>query len=269
LKKLSIAISPCPNDTFIFENIYNKTVFIDDIEFEFHFLDIQELNQAASQAKFDIIKISFAHWPNVAHQYAMLHSGGAMGFGVGPLLVCKKNEAVNLSKCSIAIPGINTTANLLLSYLYPEIKAEQKQALLFSDIEDAILNNKYDAGVLIHEGRFTYQERGLHLIADLGTLWQQKENLPIPLGCIIAKQNLGADLCLQIEQLITASISNYDEIQLPIISPFITQHAQEMSTDVMLQHINLYVNEFSKHFGENGMNAIAKLLQVSKAQNLS
>jgi 1,4-dihydroxy-6-naphthoate synthase len=260
--QLHIAISPCPNDTFIFENLFNKKIVIDDMEFVFHFLDIDELNKAASEGTYDIIKISFAHVRNIQQQYTMLQSGGAMGFGVGPLLVKAKDYEVNVAQSKIAVPGQNTTANFLLTYAYPYFDISQKKYMVFSDVEKALLNNYCQMGVLIHEGRFTYQEKGLELICDLGELWQEREKLPIPLGCIVAKTSLGTDVLSQIESAITVSISNYDAAGKPIISDFIKSHAQEMNEDVMRQHIELYVNDFSKSMGENAKKAMAKMNEI-------
>ncbi len=220
------------------------------VQFNFHFLDIEELNQAASANEYDIVKISFAHYKNVKENYAMLQSGGAMGYGVGPLLVTKQNNKVQIKETTkVAIPGFNTTANFLLKYCYPQLEETQKTGVLFSEIENEIISGQYDLGVLIHEGRFTYKDKGLDLVADLGTVWEQREQLPIPLGCIVAKRNLGYNLIDQMSELITQSIVNYDLRGKPIISNFIKQHAQEMDEQVMLQHINLYVNEFSKNMG--------------------
>jgi 1,4-dihydroxy-6-naphthoate synthase len=258
--QLEIAISPCPNDTFIFENLFNKTIAIEGISFNFHFLDIEQLNNAATLAQYDIIKISYAHLHTVSENYALLQSGGAMGYGVGPLLVkdAKMGE-VDIAECLVALPGKNTTANFLLTYLYPQILEKQKKYLLFSDIENAVLENECQLGVLIHEGRFSYKEHGLALINDLGDLWQKQENLPIPLGCIVAKHSLGERVHQQLEQAIADSISNYDMNGVPIISDFVKQHAQEMSEQVMLQHITLYVNAFSKSIGTQGLQAISKI----------
>jgi 1,4-dihydroxy-6-naphthoate synthase len=250
MQQISIAISPCPNDTFIFEEIHEKRLTLNNIEFKFHFLDIAELNQAATQCKFDVIKISTAHYKHINKDYTMLRSGGAMGFGVGPLLVKKENsKSVVNNSVKIAIPGFTTTANFLLKQCYPEISETQKHEIIFSDIEDAVLQQQFDFGVLIHEGRFTYATKGLALEADMGELWHQKTNLPIPLGCIVAKNILGNELILQIEHLIQSSIKNFDNNGEAIISEFIKLHAQDMDEKVMQQHINLYVNEFSKDMG--------------------
>jgi 1,4-dihydroxy-6-naphthoate synthase len=262
---LHIAISPCPNDTFIFENIYNGSTAIDGLDFRFHFLDIEELNQAALSTKYDIVKVSYALLPLIQAQYTALRSGGAMGFGVGPLLVCKQGNnlpSITDADARVAIPGVHTTANFLLSYLYPHISSAQKQAILFSDIEEAVLSEKVHYGVLIHEGRFTYQQRGLNLVADLGELWQSREQLPIPLGCIVAKTSLGAALHTKLQAAFSASICNYHADGTPRISEFIQIHAQAMSDTVMRQHIDLYVNEFSKDIGDMGEKAIEKMMTV-------
>jgi 1,4-dihydroxy-6-naphthoate synthase len=264
---LSIAISPCPNDTFIFENIYNGKISVEDCKLEFHFHDIDVLNRYANEAAFDIIKISFANYKNICDNYVMLESGGAMGYGVGPLLVKKVEEgsfdaASDLSLYKVAIPGKNTTANFLLSYLFPEINESQKIVMSFDAIEDWVNAEQNRLGLLIHEGRFTYKAKGLALVADLGQLWEEREQLPIPLGCIVAKKTLGKDLLLKIETAINNSITNYDDQGDAIISDFIKMHAQEMDEAVMRQHIDLYVNDFSKNMGEKGLETWRKMEEV-------
>ncbi len=259
MQNITIAISPCPNDTFIFENIYNKKIQIEGYAFEFHFLDINDLNKAATEGLYDVVKISFAHLKNVKNNYTLLKSGGAMGYGVGPLLVKKAGNNIDLNNCTVAIPGINTTANFLFSNFYPSVAKQQKHEVLFSNIENEVLQNNYQLGLLIHEGRFTYAQKGLELVADLGQLWEQKENLPIPLGCIVAKTELGNELLQKVESLITQSIANYDANGQAIISDFIKDNAKEMNENVMRQHIDLYVNDFSKHMGEIGFTALQKM----------
>jgi 1,4-dihydroxy-6-naphthoate synthase len=261
MRTISIAISPCPNDTFIFENICTGKYTLPDTEFDFTFLDIQELNNAASKQTYDFVKISFAHLRGVQENYTLLTSGGAMGYGVGPVLVKKKvkqlEDDINASTCSVAIPGRSTTANMLFSYFYPYIAKQQKQEVLFSDIEEWILAGKNRMGVLIHEGRFTYEEKGLELVCDLGALWQQKLNLPVPLGCI------GSELLTAMELLIADSITNYDLNGHPIISAFIKQHAQAMNERVIRQHIDLYVNDFSKNMGQSAVAAMTHMESIS------
>jgi 1,4-dihydroxy-6-naphthoate synthase len=257
--QLTIGISPCPNDTFIFENIALNKIKLPDVQFEFEYHDVQVLNEMASDNALDICKISFAHYKNVKHNYTMLRSGGAMGYGVGPILVKQKDKIIDDSNCTVAIPGINTTAFFLLNYLMPQFN--NKKAILFSDIEAQVLNGVFDYGLLIHEGRFTYKTKGLALVADLGELWQAKTQLPIPLGCIVIKNNVPQSIQAQVQQLITNSITNYTSQGLPIISNYIKQYATEMQEHVMMQHIQLYVNEFSKHIPDEAFTAINLLMQ--------
>jgi 1,4-dihydroxy-6-naphthoate synthase len=263
MQKIKIGISPCPNDTFIFENLFNQSIAIEGISFDFEFHDIEVLNQKASDGYFDVVKISFANWRNVKEHYTMLKSGGAMGFGVGPLLVKNKvndvDDEINASKCTVAIPGQHTTANFLFTYFYPYIGIEQKAVVLFSAIEDWVKAGKNRMGLLIHEGRFTYQEKNLELVCDLGKLWEEREKLPIPLGCIVAKKELGESLMASIETAISNSIVNYDNHQKPIISDFIRSHAKEMSEEVMMQHICLYVNDFSRDMGDMARLALERM----------
>jgi 1,4-dihydroxy-6-naphthoate synthase len=256
-KTLKFGISPCPNDTFIFENMILDRISIPNTNFEWEYHDIQVLNDLASDEYFDVVKISFAHLNNVSNKYQLLNCGGAMGYGVGPILVKRKGHVFNPKMDSCAIPGLNTTAHLLLSHFFPSL--HDKEVVLFSDIEESVLNGKHDVGLLIHEGRFTYQSRGLELIADLGDLWHKHENLPIPLGCIVAKQTLPNEFIKELESAIHQSISNYHQDGSPIISDFIRQHADEMDDQVIRQHIDLYVNEFSKNIGTKGTEAIARL----------
>lgn len=254
--KLTIAISPCPNDTYIFDSIYNKQLCINDIAFEFVLLDIEELNKQANTQKYDIIKVSYAHSFTLLDKYVRLRAGGAMGFGVGPLFVKKKGNISDEKGMRIAIPGKNTTANFLLSYLYPNYKS--KFHFVFNEIENAILENKVDAGVLIHEGRFTYEEKGLSLIADLGKKWEEKTALPIPLGCIMIRKEIDFGLQQQINELIANSI-RLSNSKYPELSSFIKNNAKEMNEDIMRRHIELYVNEYSIDIGTKGQEAIRKM----------
>jgi 1,4-dihydroxy-6-naphthoate synthase len=271
VKKVKIAISPCPNDTFIFENIYNQNITIDGIELEWVFEDIDVLNKMAIDGSHDIVKISFANYHLVQDTYEMLTSGGAMGFGVGPLVVSGQNVTDEIfgSQWQVAIPGLNTTAHFLFSYFYPYISMDQKLVMPFDKIEEWVLDSPNRLGVLIHEGRFTYQSKGLKLVNDLGKLWENKLNLPIPLGCIVAKKSLGRHTIDELSLAISASISNYGDDNRPIISEFIKTHAQEMSEDVMRSHIDLYVNEFSVHMGDKGVEALSKMKEIlnSKRQD--
>ncbi len=262
--KLSLGFSPCPNDTFIFDALVNNKIDTEGLEFDVHLEDVQTLNEWARAGKLDISKISYGVLPLVISQYQLLNSGGALGKGVGPLLISKKDvdpallqETVN--KYTIAVPGINTTAHLLFSMAFPH--AKNKIFLVFNEIEDAVLSGKVDAGVIIHENRFTYQDKGLVKLMDLGNYWEQQLQVPIPLGGIIAHNRIGKETAAKVDRLIRKSLefafSNYPEL-----TDYIRIHAQEMSEDVMRKHIDLYVNNFTIDLGIEGKKAVDTLLEV-------
>lgn len=258
--KLKIGISPCPNDTYIFEAIFNRKFTSEDITFEFVFEDVQTLNEMALKHELDIVKISYAHYFSVMEHYTMLRSGGAMGNGVGPLLISKRvMPAEEVKNCMIAIPGINTTANFLLTFAFPDI--QHKIAYSFDKIESAVLNHEMDAGVIIHENRFTYADKGLHKIMDLGTYWEQKTSLPIPLGGIAISRQIPYPVQLQVNDLIRRSIEIANEHK-EVLNAFIKNNAQEMSEDVMKKHIALYVNGFSMDIGKDGEQAVEKMKEI-------
>jgi len=258
--KLTLGFSPCPNDTFIFDALVNGKLDTGDLEFDVVLEDIQTLNQWASEGKLDITKLSFPALFEHENVYNMLDAGAAMGKGVGPLLVARTMVSVpDVAHCSIAIPGINTTANFLLSFAFP--MAVNKVTLLFSEIEDAVLMGKFDLGVIIHENRFTYQQKGLIKICDLGKIWEDRQHSPIPLAAIAAKKSLPEDVQQKVSDLIRQSVqlslSSY-----PNISDYTRQHAQAMDENVMRQHIQLYVNHFSVDMGEEGRSAVDQLKKV-------
>ena len=258
--KLTVGISPCPNDTFIFEPIFSERIKTTPYELEFIMRDVEELNAMALKNEVDIIKISYAHYPRVISDYIMLRSGGAMGKGVGPLLVAKnKFPLVELNGKSIALPGEHTTAHFLFSTLFPE--ATQKTFMLFSDIGDAVVSQQVDAGVLIHEGRFTYEEKGLQLLVDLGVLWQERKNLPLPLGGIAMKRSLH-EHHHALNRLLHDSVLYSFRHNNQTLPAFVIEHAQEMSEDVMKQHIQLYVNDFSLDVGSEGQRAVQEMFSL-------
>lgn len=264
--KLTVGISPCPNDTFIFEPIVSKRIFYSSYEFEFILRDVEELNAMALKNELDIIKISYARYPQVMQHYVMLRSGGAMGKGVGPLLVSKKEiSAEELIGKTIALPGEHTTAHFLFSTLFPEVT--QKKFMLFSTIEDAVLSEQVDAGVLIHEGRFTYKEKGLQLLADLGVLWQERKKLPLPLGGIAIKRSL-YEHHKALNQLIHDSVEYSFQHYQENLPPFVKEHAQEMNENVMRQHIQLYVNDFSLDVGSEGQSAVNEMFSLPPTSHL-
>lgn len=262
--KLSIGFSPCPNDTFIFDALVNKKIDTGDVTFEAVLEDVQTLNEWASQGKLDVTKLSLPALFENLDKYSILNSGSALGQGCGPLLIGKKEmDFSEVNGCSIAIPGVNTTANFLLSFAFPN--ATNKIPLLFSDIEDAVLSEKVQLGVIIHENRFTYAEKGLVKICDLGEVWEERQKLPIPLGCIAARKSLPEDVIAKVDELIRASLT-YSFNHYPQISEYTKQHAQEMNEDVMRKHIELYVNNYSMDLGEPGRNAIEQLYQTYNRQ---
>jgi 1,4-dihydroxy-6-naphthoate synthase len=261
--KLSIGFSPCPNDTFIFDALVNQKIDTGGIEFVPVLEDVETLNQWAINGRLDVTKISYGVLPNILSQYGMLNSGGAMGFGVGPLLITsEKNRRLapeQFNLLPIAIPGEHTTAHLLLSYVFPGL--QQKKFMPFNEIENAVLTNKVAAGVIIHENRFTYADRGLLLLEDLGKRWEDSLHSPIPLGGIAMKRHFPSELQHKVDELIRKSLLNA-ELELPRLSEYVRSHAQEMDESVQKQHIELYVNEFSKNAGIEGKKAVQVLMQV-------
>lgn len=259
---LKIGISPCPNDTYIFEAIAQRQLGLPDTTFEFVFEDIETLNEMAARQQLDLVKISYANFVHVSQHYALLKSGGALGKGVGPLLISKTVlTPAALGNVKVAIPGLHTTANFLLTFAAPELM--NKKAYRFDQIEDAVISGEAAAGVIIHENRFTYAEKGLHKIMDLGSCWESATGLPIPLGGIAIRRTLPSKLQHQVNDLIAASIESADR-RPQKITPFIRSHAQEMDEAVMQKHIELYVNSFSKDVGTEGLQAVNKMCEVLK-----
>jgi 1,4-dihydroxy-6-naphthoate synthase len=258
--KLTLGISPCPNDTFIFDALVNGALDTGDLRLEVVLEDVQTLNEWALRGKLDVSKVSYGVVPLIAGPYALLQSGGALGRGVGPLLVARpglgefRPEAMR-----VAIPGRDTTAHLLFSLAYPA--AARKQFLVFSEIEGAVLRGEVDAGVLIHEGRFTYEARGLAKLRDLGEFWEQTTGAPIPLGGIVARRTLPVAVRRELDRLLRASVE-HAFARRPAVSAWVREHAQEMDEAVMRRHIELYVNEFSLALGDAGRRAVRTLLEV-------
>ena len=259
--KMTIGFSPCPNDTFIFDALVNKKIDTGDITFDPVLEDIQTLNEWALEGRLDITKISYGVLPLVLKNYLLLNSGGALGKGVGPLLI-SKYEIENfgdVNSMHVAIPGANTTAHMLFSLAFP--KAEHKHFTIFSAIENSVLNHEADAGVIIHENRFTYEQRGLLKVMDLGEYWEQQTGLPIPLGGIVSKRKFEKGLLTTINRLIRQSIE-YAFNNYPVIPEYVRQHSQEMDEMVMRQHIDLYVNDYSLDLGKDGKKAVTEFLKI-------
>jgi 1,4-dihydroxy-6-naphthoate synthase len=264
--KLTLGFSPCPNDTFIFDAMVNGTIDTKGLEFDYVMEDVETLNRWAEEGKLDITKLSYNAFLKVVDKYALLHSGSALGKGVGPLVIANKPlDLNNIEQFKIAIPGFNTTANLLLSLAFPQ--AKNKTAVVFSEIEDAVIKGDYDAGLIIHESRFTYQAKGLTKLIDLGDWWEQEVSAAIPLGGIVTRRSFDKELCATIDSIIKESVL-YSWKHYPELSSFITENAQEMEEAVMRQHINLYVNEYTTDLGETGRTAIQTLFDKAKKGGL-
>ena len=256
---ISIGFSPCPNDTYIFYAMVHGKIDTRGYNFIPYMADVEELNQMARSYKLPITKISFNAYLDLTDRYLLLDSGGALGEGCGPLLISKRPLSLeDLEDNTIAIPGEKTTANFLLDYSISV--PVQKKIYLFSEIEDAVLSQEVDAGVIIHENRFTYQEKGLHCIQDLGTYWEGTTNSPIPLGGIIADRSLDPALLPHLSTIIRQSIE-YADAHGEEVMQYVEQYAQEMDHEVMLQHIGLYVNHYSKSLGSGGRRAVETLFR--------
>ena len=264
--KLTLGFSTCPNDTFIFDAAVHHKIDTEDIEFDLILGDVEELNQRAFKGEIDITKLSYHAYAYVANNYLILNSGSALGKNNGPLLISKRKiypDEVNELK--IAVPGKYTTANLLLGIAYPQ--ATNKTPYLFSDIENAVSDGEVDAGLIIHENRFTYEDKGLKKIIDLGEFWETKTNMPIPLGGIVINRKHPKNLQLKISNIIKRSIEYaYENPQSSL--NYIRQYAQEMNAEVMKKHIDLYVNEFSLDLGQEGKEAIKTLYSEAEKRNL-
>jgi|SRR5579863_273087 len=258
--KLSLGFSPCPNDTFIFDALVNRKIDTGDFEFNVVLEDVQTLNRWAIEEKLDVSKISYGVWPLLRKNYSLLDSGGALGRGVGPLLISKNNILLkDINQLTIAIPGEQTTANLLFTMAFPE--AKRKKFMVFSQIESAVLDGAVDCGVIIHENRFTYMQKGLVKQMDLGEYWEQKTKSPIPLGGIVMRNSFSSEERAEVDRLIRDSVA-FAEAYYPDLSEYVTQHAQEMQESVMRQHIDLYVNQFSLSLGEEGRRAVDVLMNI-------
>ncbi|NDC40567.1 MAG: 1,4-dihydroxy-6-naphthoate synthase [Chitinophagia bacterium] len=264
--QLTLGFSPCPNDTFIFDAMVNGGMDTHGLSFNYVMEDVETLNRMATEGQLDITKLSYSTFLHTVQQYSLLHSGSALGKGVGPLLVAREPLDMGaLATKKIAIPGFKTTANLLLSLAWPE--ARHKTEVVFSDIEAAVLRGDYDAGLIIHESRFTYAQKGLVKLVDLGDWWEQTTQAAIPLGGIVIRRSFDRELKATVDSVIRQSIALSWQ-RYPELSPFIRNNAQEMEEAVMRQHIDLYVNEYSTDLGETGRKAIITLFDKASAGGL-
>jgi 1,4-dihydroxy-6-naphthoate synthase len=272
--KITLGFSPCPNDTFIFDAMVNGKIDTEGLSFDLVMEDVQTLNEMAIAERIDVTKISYGTLPLLRNNYVVLNSGSALGMGVGPLLISSfEVPAPAVNQCVIAIPGKHTTAHVLFSLAYPD--AHNKVFLRYDEIEDFVINNKgtlqninaVNLGVIIHENRFTYQDKGLVKQTDLGRFWEVETGLPVPLGGIVAKRELDTELLKKMDRLIRNSLEySYAQGDVPL-SKFVKDNAMEMEESVMRQHIALYVNDFSLDLGEKGKEAVNKFITVHSAIN--
>lgn len=264
MQSLSLAFSTCPNDTFMFEAMVHGKIPLGDIRYEVKMADIFHLNEMAMRGEPDVVKISYNTYGLVMDKYELLDAGSALGHNCGPLLISKRPLTINQiidEGLKVGIPGLNTTANLLLTFYAPRLR--NKKEYIFHEIMPALLNDEIDAGVIIHENRFTYQDLGLRLIQDLGEHWESVTDMPIPLGAIVAKRSLGNERIRQIEAQMRASVE-YAFAHREEVQAFVGQYAQELAPEVQQAHIKLYVNEFSISLGDKGRAAVDLLLKVGK-----
>jgi 1,4-dihydroxy-6-naphthoate synthase len=262
----TLGFSPCPNDCFIFDALVHKKIDTQGIDFSVVMEDVEALNNRAFRQDLDITKLSYHAFLYLTDHYALLNSGSALGFNCGPLLVKDANTPIaDINTATIAIPGKYTTANFLLSLAFPN--AKNKKETLFSDIEGAVLSHQVDAGLLIHENRFTYQQKGLEKIMDLGEFWESLIHAPIPLGGIVVKRTIDVQLQRTIDALIRQSVE-FAFANPESCMDYVKAHAQEMDEDVMKKHIALYVNDFSIDLGETGREAVNLLFKKAEENKL-
>ena len=267
---ITLGFSPCPNDCFIFDAMLHGKINTEGLEFKVFMEDVETLNQKAFRGELDVTKLSYHAYAHLTKNYQLLNAGSALGNNCGPLLITNKDDLTGLvsqlrspnSRLKIAIPGKYTTANFLLSLAFPE--ATNKIEMVFSEIEDAVLTGKVDAGLIIHENRFTYEQKGLKKIIDLGEYWETLAKAPIPLGGIVIKREFDEDLKKKVDRVLRKSVE-YAFANPKSSLNFVKANAQEMSEEVMYKHIDLYVNNYSVDLGEEGKRAVQLLFD--KADN--
>lgn len=281
-KPLSLGFSPCPNDCFIFDAMIHDKIDTEGLSFDAQLLDVEALNKKAFAEEIDVTKLSYHAFAYLTEKYTLLDAGSALGNNCGPLLITNHdfrflidknwsakdvvaNQQSTINKLKIAIPGKYTTANFLFSLAFPE--AINKVEMLFSDIEDAVLTGMVDAGLIIHENRFTYEQKGLKKIIDLGEYWEEMAHAPIPLGGIVVRKAFSDELKQKINRVLRKSVE-YAFKNPKSSLPFVKQHAQEMSEEVMYKHIDLYVNKYSVDLGKEGKRAVQLLFDKAIEQNI-
>jgi 1,4-dihydroxy-6-naphthoate synthase len=262
---LSLGFSPCPNDCFVFDAIVNRRIDLEGLTLTPRIADVEALNKATFAHDIDVTKLSYHAYAYCVGDYVMLDAGGALGRNCGPLLISKREvtrDEVSAGDLQIAIPGTFTTANFLCGLAFP--KAQRKVEMLFSDIEQALLDGAVDAGLIIHENRFTYQTKGLKKIVDLGEFWEGETGLPIPLGGIVVDRRLPREVHERVNRVLRRSVE-YAFAHREASLPFVRAHAQEMSEEVMYKHIDLYVNDFTVDLGADGRRAVEMLFAKAQA----
>ena len=261
---IKLAFSPCPNDTFIFDAMVHGKIDTEGLEFEFSMADVEELNRRVLNEGADMIKISYHTYPDIFSNYELLDSGSAFGFGNGPVLVSRdKITFPDVRNYKIALPGEHTTAHLLFNIAFPA--SQRKYFMVYSKIEESVLKGETDAGVIIHEGRFTYEKKGLKKIMDLGEFWEHLTDTPVPLGCIVARKSLGKNMIGKLNRVMRKSVE-YARENMDDVMPFVQQNAKELEMDVILKHIGLYVNELTVDLGETGRRAVTALMGFTSKQ---
>ena len=267
-RKISLAISTCPNDTFAFHAILNRKIDLRGLEFDVQLLDIQQLNDGLFSGKFDVAKASFHAAILLADQTVILPVGAALGFGVGPLLLAAESSTTPGSAASqlTLCPGQHTTAALLFQLFYPN--TTRVEHALFSDIMPALEEKRADFGVCIHEGRFTFEQAGLHCVADLGTRWEQQFDCPLPLGGILARRALDKVKLDTVVQVIRESIEYGLQHRQETLATM-REHAQELADDVIFQHVDLYVNDWTLDLGDVGRRALHQLAEAAQQAGIS
>ena len=264
---LELAYSPCPNDTFIFDAMVHGRVDTEGLAFEPVLADVEELNHRAFAATYPITKLSYHALAHLQERYRLLDAGSALGEGIGPLLIADEQlDRAAIEKGPVAIPGEYTTAAFLLRLAYP--LASDLRTYLFSEIEAAIRAREVRAGVIIHENRFTYAERGFELLLDLGAYWERTARLPIPLGGICVRRDLPEDLQLQLGRILRRSVE-YALAHPDDSADHVAAHAQEMSPDIQYRHIRTYVNDYTVSLGERGREAVAALLDAAAERGVA
>ncbi|MBI4486789.1 MAG: 1,4-dihydroxy-6-naphthoate synthase [Acidobacteria bacterium] len=259
--KLSLGFSPCPNDCFMFDAIVNRRIDLEGLEFSLLLADVEALNQASLAGDTDVTKLSYHAYAHCAGTYVLLDAGSALGRNCGPLLISKRaipQGEVASGALRIATPGRFTTAQFLLGLAFPN--ARNTTPLVFSAIEAALLNEEFDAGLIIHENRFTYEAKGLKKIIDLGEFWERETGAPIPLGGIAIRRSLPDEVKHRVNRVLRRSVE-YAFGNRAASLPFVREHAQEMSEEVMYRHIDLYVNDYSRDLGADGKRAVKLLFE--------